>query len=331
MNYPNRTGSNFDFVQFRQMFSDIIRDLSGSPERSYFPETIEQDSLTGAVVFIDSVGPKDPAKMMDLTDTPTRRGFENSQSQDFAAWSKIHTPYMDVTWQRTLAAPRLIEWGHYFPKNTDLLTVLDENDRTLWAGMRSVFEQRDNLFLQGLTASSVQRVTSASSDEVTPSPVSFPASQQINSVEQDKFLIDDISHAKRIFEENYVNNEQVMALISPKTKESLIKNNDRIMDYNFVSRSRDWFQEGALPDIYGVVFMVSPLVPNDKVYFFTRSSMVWNTFSGMTSTLDRVPEMRNATQAYIDETVDCVRIDDRKVVWLTIQSSAAQSSPKKAA
>jgi hypothetical protein len=331
MNYPTRSGNNYDFVQFRQMFSDVIRDLAGSPERSYFPETVEQDSLQGAVVYIDSVGPKDPAKVMDLTDKPTRRGFENASSQDFSEWNKIHTPYMDVTWQRTLAAPRLIEWGHYFPQNTDLLTVIDENDRTLWAGMRSIFEKRDQLFLNALTASSVSRVIDTSSNEVTPTPVSFPAGQQIKSAQNDKFLIEDISHAQSIFEDNYVNDEQVMALISPATKRSLIDNNDRIMDYNFVSRSRQWFESGELPDIYGVVFMVSPLVPNNKVYFFTRSAMVWNTFSPMQSSLDRVPQIRNSTQAYIHENVDCVRIDDKKVVWMDITSAASNSAPKKAA
>jgi hypothetical protein len=327
MAYPTRSGDNFAFERFRQRFSDTIRDLAGSPERSYFPETVEQDSLTGSVVYLDSVGPKDPANVNDLTATNTMRGFEAS-SKAFADYNSVMTPFMDTTYQRTLSTPQLIEWGHTFSEWEDLLDIIDPTNRITWAGMRSIFKARDQLFLNALSASSVSRVNGSASNEVTPVSVNFPASQKINSAQQDKFLIQDISHAQRIFEDNYVNDEQVMALISPQTKQSLIDNNDRIMDYNFVSRSRRWFEEGELPDIYGVVFLVSPLVANDKAYFYTRSGLIWNTSRGLTSSLDRVPQIRNGTQAYMRESVDCKRIDDLKVVEMTIQSSAVSGSGK---
>jgi len=320
MAYPTRSGDNFAFERYRQRFSDTIRDLAGSPERSYFPETVEQDSMTGAVVYLDSVGPKDPANVNDLTATNTMRGFE-SGAKDFSAYNAVMTPFMDTVYQRTLSTPQLIEWGHTFSEWEDLLDIIDPTNRITWAGMRSIFKARDQLFLNALSAQTVARVNGSSTNEVTPTSVSFPAEQQINSSQQDKFLIADISHAQRIFEENYVNDEQVMAIISPKTKQSLIDNNDRIMDYNFVTRSRAWFEEGTIPDIYGVVFLVSPLVPDDKVYFYTRSALIWNTSRGLNATLSKVPQIREGTQAYMRESVDCKRIDDLKVVQMTIQSS----------
>jgi hypothetical protein len=329
MNYPQRTEGQYAFERFRQKFSEVIRDLAGSPERSYFPDTVEQDAQQGAVVYMDAVGPKDPAQTMELTSKPTYRGFEDNSSKDFAAWNKIHTPFMNTEYQRTLSTPQLIEWGHFFDEDEQLLDVIDPTNRLLWAGMRSIFKARDELFLNALQAPTVQRVNGSSSNEVTPVGVSFPQEQQIQSAQADKFLVEDISHIRMIFEQNYVSDEMPMALISPRTKRMLIDLNDKIFDYNFVSRNSQWFETGELPEIYGVVFMVSPLVPDNKVLAYTRSGLVWNTAKGMNSDLSKVPLIREGTQAYIREKVDCKRIDDKKVVWMDIKTSA--SSSKKSA
>ena len=327
MSYPTRTGDNFAFERFRQRFSDTIRDLAGSPERSYFPETIEQDSLTGAVVYLDAVGPKDPAQTNSLTATNTMRGFENG-SKTFSDYNAVMTPFMDTTYQRTLSTPQLIEWGHTFSEWEDLLDIIDPTNRITWAGMRSIFKARDQLFLNALQASEVARVNGSSSNEVTPVNIQFPESQKINSVAQDKLMISDISHVTQIFEDNYVNDERIMGLISPKLKRSLIDNNDRIMDYNFVSRNTQWFETGEIPDIYGVVFLVSPLVPDNKAFFYTRSGMIWNTSRGLTASLSKVPQIREGTQAYMRESVDCKRIDDLKVLHMDIQSTQLSGSGK---
>lgn len=307
------------FEHYRHQFSDVVRELAGDPMRAILPEFVDMDSQVGSVVYLDSIGGGDDLSESDLTTKDTRKSYEAKNSPTLSDWNDIHTPHEETVKERTLAKPKLLEWGHTFDEDEDLLEVVDPTNKTVRQGMRKLFKLKDKLIIDAIKAASVSRVTDTSTDEIDPVTVTFPAAQQIDSAADDVVTLTDLTAIRELFEDQYVD-DQIFALISPQMKRVIIDNNDKVHNTDFVSRA-GYFETGLLPDIYGISFITHPQVENNKIYAFCRESIVWNQFKGMESSLSRVPQYREGVQAYIREKADAKRVDDKKVVHLTMTSA----------
>lgn len=304
------------FEHYQHTFSNTVRDLAGGPMRSVLPEFVDKDNQMGKVVYLDSAGPGTDTSPSQLTTKKTRKSYEADGSKTLAKWNQIHTPHNEISKLRTLSTPQLNEWGHTFDEDEDILEIVDPTNKTVRQGMRTIFKTRDQIILNGIKATSVARVNSTSTDEVSPVTVNFPSGQRINTGQNDKILLKDISAAKAMFEDQYID-EQIFCLVSPTTKKNIIDNNDNIHDTDFVSRS-GYFEKGDLPEIYGVNFISHPLVDENKLYYFCKEAIVLNQYKAFMSTLEKVAHLRDGTQAYLREKINCKRVDDLKVVFQTI-------------
>lgn len=307
------------FEHYQHTFSNNVRDLAGGPMRSVLPELVDKDNQKGKVAYLDSAGPGPDKAPTQLTAKKTRKTYEADGSKSLAKWNEIHTPHDEISKLRTLSTPQLNEWGHTFDEDEDILEIVDPTNKTVRQGMRTVFKTRDQIILNGIKATSVSRVDSSSSDEVSPVTVNFPAGQSINTGQNDIVKLTDISAAKAMFEDQYID-EQIFCLVSPTTKKLIIDNNEKIHDTDFVSRS-GYFESGALPEIYGVNFISHPLADENKLYYFCKEAIVMNQYKAFKSTLGKVEHMRDGTQAYLREKIDCKRVDDLKVVHQTITTA----------
>lgn len=307
------------FEHYKHQFSDVVRELAGDPMRAILPEFVEMDNQQGSVAYLDSVGGGNDLSESNLTAKDTRKSYEAINSPTLSDWNDIHTPHEEINKERTLTKPKLLEWGHTFDEDEDILEIVDPTNKTVRQGMRKLFKLKDKLIIDAIKAASVARVTSQSSDEIDPVTVTFPAAQEIDSAADDVITLTDLTHIRELFEDQYVD-DNIFALISPKMKRIIIDNNDKVHDTDFVSRA-GYFEAGTLPDIYGISFITHPQVEDDKIYAFSREAIVWNQFKGMESSLSRVPQYREGIQAYIREKADAKRVDDKKVVHLTMTSS----------
>lgn len=307
------------FEHYKHTFTQNVRDLAGGPMRSVLPEFVDKDNQSGKVVYLDSAGPGADTTASALTAKKTRKTYEADASKSLAKWNEIHTPHNEITKLRTLSTPQLNEWGHTFDEDEDILEIVDPTNKTVRQGMRTIFKTRDQIILNGIKAASVSRVDSSSSDEVSPVTVNFPAGQQIDTAADDVVTLKDISAAVAMFEDQYID-DRIFCLISPTTKKIIIDNNEKIHSTDFVSRS-GYFESGDLPEIYGVSFISHPLVEENKLYYFCKEAIVLNQFKGFESSLSKVPHLREGTQAYMREKIDCKRVDDLKVVHQTITTT----------
>jgi len=307
------------FEHYKQTFTTTWRDLAGTQYKTMLPEFVDKDNKRGEIAYLDSAGPGADITDTDLKTKKTRKSYEADASKTLEKWNAIHTPHNEINKEKTAISPRLLEWGHTFDEDEDILELIDPTNKTISQGMRTFMKAKDTMIINGISAASVNRVTSASADSTDLQAISLPASQTIDTGQHDIVLLSDLRKICERFEDAYVD-EKKFVLINPIVKTILIDNNDKIHDTDFVDR-HSYFHEGKLPQIYGLHFIVHPLMPTDKLYAWSKDAIVWNQFKAFESTISKVPEIREGTQAYIREKADCKRVDDLKVVHMTITTA----------
>lgn len=304
------------FEHYKYTFSETVRELAGGPMRSLLPEFVDKDNKKGASALLDSAGPG-PDKTTSLTTgKKTRSTYEADGSKTLAKWVEIHTPHDEITQIRTFAYPYLNEWGHTFDEDEPLLEIVDPTNKKVNQGMRVIWKARDQHVINGIAAASVSRVQSTSTNEVTPETIAFPAGQEVDTDANDAVGLTDLTKVNKMFRDQYID-QRVYCLVSPATEKLIIDGNSDIHNTDFVDKS-EYFMNGTLPAVYGISFICHPLIPDDKLYFFTKEAIVMNQFKPFKASISKVAEKREGTQAYMRETLDAVRVDDLQVVHMTI-------------
>jgi hypothetical protein len=306
------------FELYQHQFDDNIKELAGSPNRSILKALVSQDNKQGAIAYLDYEKPGTAKGSTALSAKSTRKNYEADGSKTLAKFNAIFTPHDETVKQRTLIAPQLIEYGHNFDEDVDILHIVSPQNSTIKNLNRSVFTDEDNLIIAGISAANVGRVTSASANEITASTISLPGTQAITTENVGYISSDDIGKIRERMELAYADSK-VYCLISPTDKRLMRKNDKNLSNTDFVGSSR-YFETGELPDIDGVCFIPHPLITAGSFYAFTSESVVLNTFMSLRSDLSREGTMRFSHQAYIREKLDCKRVDDLLVVHGTVQS-----------
>ena len=308
------------FEHYQHQFDDNVKDLAGSPSRSMLKELVSHDNKQGAIAYLDYEKPGTAKGDTDLKAKATRKSYEADASKTLAKFNAIFTPHDETIKERTLIAPRLIEYGHNFDEDVDILEIVSPKNSTIRNLGRNVFTDEDSLIIGGISAASVGRVTSASANEITASTIALAdvnSGSQIITTENVGYIgTDDIGKIRERMELAYVDSK-VYCLISPTDKRLMRKHNKDISNTDFVGSS-EYFTSGKLPDIDGVCFIPHPLISVGEFYAFTQESVVLNTFMPLRSDLSREGSMRFSHQAYIREKLDCKRVDDLLVVHGTV-------------
>ena len=310
------------FEHYQHQFDDNVKDLAGSPSRSLLKELVDQDNKQGAIAYLDYEKPNAAKGNTDLKAKATRKSYEADGSKTLEKFNAIFTPHDETVKERTLIAPRLIEYGHNFDEDVDILEIVSPKNSTIRNLSRNIFTDEDNLIIGGISAASVGRVTSASANEITATTVALSGvnggSQLITTENVGYISTDDIGKIRERMELAYVDSK-VYCLISPADKRLMRKNDKNLSNADFVG-SAEYFKSGDLPEVDGVCFIPHPLIAQGSFYAFTRESVVLNTFMGLRSDLSREGTMRFSHQAYMREKLDCKRVDDLLVVHGTVAS-----------
>jgi len=290
---------------WREMFSDNIKQLAGSPDRSVLINVPSQENKKGDTVNIDGI--KGNAAVTEDTKTIKNRKDGTAAYADYLA---TRTPYTGTVKQRSKLSPYTITATDYIGKNEDVLRALDITSPTMEALMRVTRIQEDQLVINALSASVVTRET----DNGTIASVAFPTgSQQITTANIGYIAPDDLSDMDALFRDQYIASEKYL-VVNPSAVAGMKKNNrDYFQGIDFIGRMGA-FADGNIEKAEGFTIIVSPLVPAGEFYAFVKDAVTVNTFQTIDTSVDELPEARFATQLYIDKVVNAVRNDDYGVV-----------------
>lgn len=311
---------------YKEVFHSSVLELAGSQQRPILPSLISRTNEGGEVVYLDGISPDDDANTTAFGSTVSREQYEAAGTGEFSDWVALQTPHMDVSKQRTLCTPSLIEWGHTFKNESKIAELADPQSRTMRMAMSRIWKSEDALVLAALSAATVTRGRNSGNT----SSVALAAAQ--------KMTIDAVGSSEKVdkdffadlvvkFQNNWIENERIFLVMSPRSRGELIKQSGgTIMSKDFVEPAR-YFEKGELPDIYGVHVIVHPALTvasgsDELMYAFTEFGLTWNQFAPFETALGRVLEQRNSWMAYLSEYAGCVRVDDSRVVQITIDNTS---------
>ncbi|NRA91899.1 MAG: hypothetical protein HRU26_04315 [Psychroserpens sp.] len=322
---------SFD-THHKVQYKDSILRLSGELTESALYKYMMKESKKGEVVFIDSIVADDEATSAATADIDAnyRKGYEQGTA-NHANFMLTQTPHMEVTRARTLLTPIHNEIGHTFRSLDEVLANRKEQSYVLRELMGRMAKRKERIILDALFAHSVQRGKTTNS----PTTVTFPTTQEI-AVADDVFDKEVVNEVKNLFEDNYIGavgeDEPIFMIISPEKKRQLIDNSgDTLHNKDFISASGH-FEGATLPNIYGVHMIVHPELKFGRGYevdgdgngswaggravAFTPKWGCYNQFDGLSSQIDKDPGERFQYKLYIEEMINAVRVDDKRIAHI---------------
>ena len=302
-------------THWKYMYADGVAELAGSQSRSLLKELVRREAKKGEAVAFDAIGPDEEATATALASITDSRADYEAGAKALSDLQAMMTPHMDVTKDRTWVTPVRVDTGHTFRNEDEVCQGASSQSDTLKALMKRIFKREDALILAALSGATSVR------GRTTGSTVSFPNAQKITEADG-KYDKETIAKIKKLFENNYLNDEPIYCLINPDVKFDLIANDgDKIQSRDFITSVGD-FERGTLPDIYGVRHVVVPALASTEFYAFVPSGIVLNQFQALETALNQSIDYRNQWVLYIAEFLGCGRLDDYKVVQGTLTGNS---------
>jgi hypothetical protein len=295
----------------RQVFADNVKQLAGGLDRSVLIGIPSQENKTGETIYIDGIKGNDAI----VEDTKTIKNRKNGVAA-YTDYLDTRTPYTGTVKERTLISPQTITATDYLGKNEDVLRGIDIAGPSMAALMREFRKKEDLLVLNALGADSVTRET----DNGVIGSVTLPTSQKFETANVGWISVNDLCDIDAKFRDVYITEERYL-VVNP-AQVSAMKKNDRdyFLNVDFIGRVGAMV-DGNIEKAEGFTILISPMVPAGEFYAFTKSAVTVNTFQGLDTSVDTLPEGRFQTQLYVDKVVNVVRNDDYGFVRGTVKAS----------
>lgn len=231
---------------------------------------------------------------------------ESAANKTMANFLKLVTQHQEITEYYTVSNSQTIKGGHQFKKEKEIVMGNDPTSRTVTAIAQMVFDERQNVFLEALKATSVQRKVGS-----TTSSVNLPDSQTLYAKTANKFsVVNDLPRVKALFRKaNVPDKTNIYALVNTDDMAMIeTENFDKIYNTDYVKG--DDLRNGTVPSMFGVHWIPSNLIDSGKMYFWLYDALAWVPYSPLTHEMAKDALMDFDVFFKIMESADCQRIDD---------------------
>lgn len=242
-----------------------------------------------------------------------------SSSKTMENFIKMMTPHQEITEYYTVSNAQTIKGGHQFKKEKEIVMGNDPTSRTITAISQMIFDQRQEVFLEALKATSVQRKVGTAT-----SSVNLPTTQNLYAATANKFSVkDDLPRVKALFRKaNVPDTTNIFALINTDDCAAFeTENFEKIYNTDYVRG--DDLRTGKIPEMFGVKWIPSNLIEQGKIYFWLYDALAWVPYSPLTHDMGKSASLDFDVFFKIMESVDCQRVDDKGVAVFDITKTSA--------
>lgn len=313
----------------KKMYTDRVKELGGSQSRSLLKELVGFQKAGGRTCFLDGVAPGDEADVGLLSAKNTSREYfaKESVDQTHDAYMNTRTPHHEIEKQRTHFVAKIVEWGHYFDEDEDVVEMTSPTAKTMPQGIKRMEKQIDVLILQAGLAASVTRGRD-DDDDVSLETVAMPTDQIMDDMTYTDLAAEGaaltwIDQLAEKFANNFVD-EPVFCVISPTAKTAILESARKVIQSSDFVTAQGYLEKGLLPDINGIHFIAHPLIKTvgaaiggglDSYLAFTSDGLTWGEWKGRKTDIGMDISGRAEMVAYTREKGNCVRDDDSRVVF----------------
>lgn len=243
----------------------------------------------------------------------SRDDFEKSE-KTMADFIKMMGTHQTIKEYYTVSNAQNIKGGHQFKKEKELIMGNDPTSRTVTAIGQMVFDDRQDLFIEGLTAEKVQRKIGKTTQDVV-----FPATQTLTAKKAGEFSVkSDLPRVKALFRKANVSDKiNIFGLINTDDCAMFEELNfDTIYNTRYVQG--DDLRNGTIPSIFGVKWIPTNLIPAGTMWFWLYDAISWVPYSPLEHEMGKSPLTDFDVHFKISEDADCKRTDDRGVCKFVI-------------
>jgi len=311
---------------FRELFTTAVDQLAGSPQQSLLKQFCVHKAEQGEVIYLDGINASDAVTKTAMGSAKTREKFAAIEAPDVDDVIDLKTPFHKVNRQRTLLSGVLLEWGHAINDEKKIGEMIDPTNPILLAGMSTFWTGEDELILAALAAATVTRGRNSGNT----SAIAFPAGQklEIDGSDTDNISVEAFGDIQEIFRVNYVKAEPIVLVVSPWFAKTLKKTSKtEVTSKDFVDSGR-FFETGEIPRINGIAVIEHPLLQvtageTEYAYAWTPNGITLNQFKAMEKQMAIDPGMRFELVTYVSEWLNAARVDDLRVVQITVTKSGS--------
>lgn len=302
-------------THWKVMIDDAVQELAGEQKKSILESFVTRRSKGGEAAMFDAIGDADDADDDDIsTVADFRENFDGITTPVLADLVNLLTSHKKIEKVRTYCGARRSKWDHWFRDVDEVAENASRHSAVLKAGVQKLAKNKDKYILNALFAATQSR----GKNMADLAAVAFPAEQEM-TVTGGVFKKEACSEILRRMEDNHVT-DPIFCAIDPLQKQQMIDNSgDKIGDKNFVTNAQ-LLTTGDLPDVYGVHFIVHPLVKTYKganlgcFAAFTMDAIILNQFKAIVSKMDEAEAFDFQIIMLLREYLNACRVDDKKVI-----------------
>lgn len=269
----------------------------------------------------------------DKTSKATRQTTRNIFSRDdweklttanktMENFEKMMTQHQEISEYYTNSRSQTIKGGHQFKSEKALVMGNDPTSRTVTAISQMIFDERQDVFLEALTAATVQRTIGTTTETV-----SLPSSQTLYAKTANIFSVkSDLPRVKAAFRKaNVPDTANIYALINTDDTAMFEEENfEKIYNTDYVRGEH--LRSGTIPEMFGVKWIPTNLIPSGAIWFWLYDALAWVPYGGLEHKMAEDPLMDFDVFFKISEHADCKRVDDKGVLKMDITKTSASSS-----
>lgn len=227
---------------------------------------------------------------------------------------RMLTPHQKIDEYYTVSNSQTIKGGHQFKSEKELVMGNDPTSRICTAVAQMVFDERQRVFIDALTAGSVQR--KVGTELVS---VAMPDSQKLTAKNSGIFSVkSDLPRVKAQFRKaNVPDTANIFCLINTDDTAMFEEENfEKIYNTDYVRGEH--LRGGTIPEMFGVKWIPSNLIPAGTMWFWLYDALSWVPYGELTHKMGESPLTDFDVILKIAEHGDCQKTDDRGVVKFSL-------------
>lgn len=313
-----------DINLYKESYGNYVREALGRNKNPDLSLCCSREPTPGSDTYLipswkmKPVLDEDPtskAKREKTREVYSRDDFEKS-SKNMTEFIKLMTPHQEISEYYTVSNSHTIKGGHQFKKEKEIVMGNDPTSRTVTAISQMVFDARQEIFLKALQDTTVMRKVGDSTREDT-----LPGSQTLKVKTVGEFSVkNDLPHVKAKFRKSNVPDKtNIFGLMNTDDCAMFEELNfEKIYNTDYVQG--DHLRSGSIPEMFGIKWMPTNLIPKGTMWFWLYDALAWVPYSPLEHEMGKSPVMDFDVFFKISESVDCKRIDDLGVLKVDLTS-----------
>ena len=281
MAIPDAGTSTIDAAFVEAFKSNVIHLCQQKPSR--LRSTVDSMTVKAEIANVERIGSKEAVEK-------TTRHTE--------------TPILDVPHSRRRFPMQDMQWADLIDEEDEIRMLISPKSAYAQAGAWAMNRAYDNIIIAALGGNSTDGDGTS---------VALPSSQKLSS--SGGLTLEGVIAAKELLDANEVDPDNRFMVVNSKAMSDMLGTTEvSSSDFNSVKA----LVQGSFDTWLGFRWIQTELLPADTLYAYHKSGMRLGIGRDVSTRIDKRPDVSYATQVYLAFTAGATRVEEEKVVEISV-------------